>query len=84
LDAWSSSWHLIREAAGAWVDDDATSLGAALAYYSLFSAAPLLLVVVAIAGVVFGEPAAREAILGQIESLIGPASSAAVRMGLED
>ena len=83
MDAWSSSWHLIREAAGAWVDDDATSLGAALAYYSLFSAAPLLLVVVAIAGVVFGEPAAREAILGQVESLIGPASSAAVRMGLE-
>jgi membrane protein len=74
---------LIREAASAWVDDDATSLGAALAYYSLFSAAPVLLVVISIAGVVFGEQAAREAILGQIESLIGPASRDAVRLGLD-
>jgi membrane protein len=74
---------LIREAAEAWVDDDATSLGAALAYYSLFSAAPLLLVVISIAGILFGELAAREAILSQIESLIGPASSAAVKTGLE-
>jgi len=65
------------------VDDDATSLGAALAYYSLFSAAPLLLVVISIAGLLFGEFAAREAILSQIESLIGPASSAAVKTGLE-
>jgi membrane protein len=43
----------------------------------------LLLVVISIAGVFFGEPAARQAILGQIESLIGPTSSAAVRLGLE-
>ena len=83
MQAGPSLWRLIREAASAWVDDDATSLGAALAYYSLFAAAPLLLVVISIAGVIFGESAAREAVLAQIDTLIGPASSAAVRLGLE-
>ena len=43
----------------AWLDDYAPSMGAALAYYTMFSLAPLLLIVIAIAGLVFGQDAAR-------------------------
>ena len=52
------SWlKLVKAAASAWVADYAPSMGAALSYYSVFSMAPLLLVVIAIAGLVFGEDA---------------------------
>jgi membrane protein len=47
-------WILIKAAASSWVDDYAQSMGAALAYYTMFSIAPLLLIVISIAGLVFG------------------------------
>jgi len=50
---------LVRQAVAAWVDDYAPSMGAALAYYTLFSIAPLLLIAISIAGLVFGPDAAR-------------------------
>ena len=52
-------WHLVKDSVSAWIDDYAPSMGAALSYYTLFSIAPLLLIVVAIAGLVFGPEAAR-------------------------
>ena len=48
------AWSLLREAVAAWSDDYAPSMGAALAYYTVFSIAPLLLIVIAVAGLVFG------------------------------
>ena len=45
---------LAKESVTAWIDDDAPSMGAALAYYSLFSIAPLLLIAITIAGLFFG------------------------------
>ena len=51
---------LVKEAGSAWVEDRAASMGAALSYYSVFSVAPLLLIVIAVAGLVFGD-AARSA-----------------------
>jgi membrane protein len=48
------SWSLIKKAASSWVEDYAPSMGAALAYYTVFSIAPLLLIVISIAGLVFG------------------------------
>lgn len=54
-----------------WIDDRASSMGAAIAYYTAFSIAPLLLIVIAVAGLVFGEDAARGAVMGQINDLIG-------------
>jgi len=60
-----------RQAIAAWVDDYAPSMGAALAYYTLFSIAPLLLIVVSIAGLVFGPDAARGEIFGGLRDLIG-------------
>ena len=50
---------MAKQAVAAWIDDYAPSMGAALAYYALFSLAPLLLISVSIAGLVFGPEAAR-------------------------
>ena len=62
----------------AWLDDEAPSMGAALAYYSFFSMAPLLLIVVAVAGLVFGEDAARREIVLQLVGLVGTDGARAV------
>ena len=53
------AWSLARETMSSWIDDYAPSMGAALAYYTVFSIAPLLLIVIAVAGLVFGAEAAR-------------------------
>ncbi|MDO9135462.1 MAG: hypothetical protein Q7U67_20785, partial [Hydrogenophaga sp.] len=59
----NTAWALIRDTINAWLDDYAPSMGAALAFYTLFSIAPLLLIVISVAGLLFGEPAARGEIL---------------------
>lgn len=79
----SPAWPLIRDAAAAWVDDRAASMGAALAYYTLFSVAPLLLIVIAVAGMVFGETAARGEIIAELSDLLGRDGAAAVQALLE-
>ena len=56
-------WQLLKDAVSAWRADFAPSMGAALAYYTMFSIAPLLLIVIAVAGFVFGADAARGEIL---------------------
>ena len=75
LQAW---WQLVKQAGASWIDDYAPSMGAALAYYTAFSLAPLLLIVIAIAGLVFGAEAARGEIFGQLTSLMGRDAAAAV------
>jgi membrane protein len=72
-------WHLIRKSVEAWIDDYAPSMGAALAYYTLFSIAPLLIIAIAVAGLVFNEEAARGEIVAQIQDLIGPEGAIAVQ-----
>lgn len=74
---------LIRRTLSAWIDDDAPSLGAALAYYTMFSLAPLLLIVVSVAGLVFGPDAARGEVFGQIRGLVGDQGALAIQ-GLLD
>jgi membrane protein len=71
-------WHLIKAAASAWSDDYAPSMGAALSYYSVFSMAPLLVIVIAIAGLVFGADAARGEVFGQLRGLMGDPSAKAI------
>lgn len=61
----------LKQAAKAWSDDYAPSMGAALSYYTLFSIAPLLLIVISTAGLVFGEDAARGAIFQQLRGFLG-------------
>jgi membrane protein len=69
---------LLKETADAWSADYAPSMGAALSYYTLFSIAPLLLIVIGVAGVVFGPDAARGEMFGQLAGLIGPDGAKAV------
>ena len=72
-------WHLIKEAASDWSRDRAPRLGAALAYYTVFSLVPFLVVVIAVIGLVFGEEAAQSAILSQIAELVGEQTAAAIK-----
>jgi membrane protein len=76
-------WRLLREALDGWSNDYAPSMGAALAYYTLFSIAPLLLIVISVAGLVFGEQAARGEIMEQLAGLIGAESARTVEQLLE-
>lgn len=69
---------LLKGAARLWSAKHAFQLAAALAFYTLFSMAPLLIIVITMTGVVFGEEAARGEIAAQIEELIGPQAAAAV------
>jgi len=69
---------LLADAGRAWLADRAPTLGAALAYYTLFSMAPVLLIVIAVAGAVFGVDTARTEILGQLQALLGAEGAAAV------
>jgi membrane protein len=69
---------LAKSAFSAWVDDFAPSMGAALAYYTLFSLAPLLLLVISIAGIVFGADAARGEVQAQLGGLIGSDGATAI------
>jgi membrane protein len=71
-------WQLVKAAASSWSDDYAPSMGAALSYYTVFSMAPLLLIVIAIAGLVFGADAARGEIFGQLRGLMGADAAKAV------
>ena len=72
-------WQLVKEAASDWSHDRAPRLGAALAYYTVFSMVPLLVVIIALIGVVFGEEAAQSAIMAQIAHLVGEQSAAAIK-----
>lgn len=61
----------LKQTGTEWSDDKVPRLGAALAYYTIFSIAPLLLIVVAVAGIWFGRSAAQEQILAQVSGLVG-------------
>ena len=69
----------IREAVMEWSRDGATRLAAALAYYTIFSLAPLLIIVIAVAGFFFGHSEARHEILAEMEGLVGPGGTGYLR-----
>jgi membrane protein len=69
-------WELTKETFSEWIDDKAPRLAAALAYYTLFSLAPLLIIAIGIAGLVFGEDAAQGRIMGEVQGMIGPRGAA--------
>ncbi len=73
-----SIFKLIKEAFGEWQQDKASMLAAALAYYTVFSIAPLLVIAIAIAGAVFGQDAAQGEIVSQINQLVGQEGAEAI------
>ncbi len=74
---------LLRQACAAWLDDDAPTLGAALAFYTLFSLAPVLIVAVSVAGLVFGDKAAQGEIVRQFQGLMGTQGATAIEIILQ-
>ena len=68
-------WELTRETAVEWKKDGASRLAASLAYYTVFSLAPLLIIVIAVAGFVFGQTTARDEIFHQMRALMGPSGA---------
>ena len=76
---WRTLTDLFKDAALNWLRDHAQSMGAALAFYTIFSIAPLLLIVISIAGFFFGEEAARGEIFGQLSEMLGTPGALAVQ-----
>jgi membrane protein len=74
---------ILKEAANSWLEDKAPRLGAALAYYTVFSVAPLLLIAIFIASLLFGRGAAQHQIADQIQDLVGEEGGKAIGSILE-
>src|SRR5262245_4933640 len=66
-----AGWDLIKTTTSEWSADEAPRMGAALAYYTMLSVAPLLVVVAAVGGLVYGQEAARGELVQQLEGLVG-------------
>jgi membrane protein len=74
----ADAWALVKDTATGFIDDSALSRGASIAYYTLFSIAPVLLIIVALAGLVFGHDASEGAIVGQLSGLMGDSAAKAL------
>ncbi len=70
---------MLQETVAAYIEDEALSRGAAIAYYTIFSIAPVLVICIAIAGLVFGEEAAQGAMVGQLRGMMGDQAAEAVQ-----
>ncbi len=80
---WSQAWQFVHAAVNAWLDNFAPSMGAAIAYYTMFSIAPILIIAIAIAGMIFGQDAAQGEIVEQIRSIVGTDGAIAVQVLLK-
>jgi membrane protein len=72
------AWKILKIAIDQWFTHRSARLGAALAYYSVFSMGPLLLIVISIAGLFFGADAVRGSLTSQFKSMLGETGSKAV------
>lgn len=77
-NAFKTAFDVLKQTVSDWADDKAPRLGAALAYYTIFSIAPLIVIVIAIAGIWFGKEAAQGQIFGQLSSLVGEQGAEAI------
>ena len=74
----TGAWTLIRDTVKNFIADEALSRGASIAYYTLFAIAPVLLIIIAIAAMVFGREGAQAAIVGQLSGLMGESTAKAL------
>ena len=77
------TWLLVRDCVQAFVDDGAISRGASIAFYTITSLGPVVLVVIAVAGLAFGEDAARGAVSAELSGLMGKASADLVQTAVQ-
>lgn len=75
--------ELLKQTAQHWSADRCPSMGAALSYYTVFSVAPLLLIVISVAGLFLGQDAARGAIVGQVSGLVGERGAEVIQTALQ-
>ena len=76
-------YQLAKQSVSAWIDDYAPSMGAAISYYTVFSIAPLLIIVIAVAGFVWGREAVQGEIVGQLTGLIGKEGATGIQALIE-
>jgi membrane protein len=72
-------WDVVKDTVSDWIKHNASSLGAALSFYTLFSIAPILVIAMAVAGSIFGPHVAETHVLEQMRSLLGDAGAVAVQ-----
>jgi membrane protein len=75
-------FDLLKDAVREWNANRTFHMGAAMAFYAVFSLSPLLLLAVSVAGLIFGEEAARGEVVGQLEGAVGPNVARALEEGL--
>jgi len=73
------AWQVLKETATGWDEDNVARLAASLAYYTLLSVAPLIILAVAVAGLAFGQVAAREHIGGELARVVGAGAAGAIQ-----
>jgi membrane protein len=83
LFSWRAWLALLRETSVEWQKDNCLRLGAALAFYTLLSLAPLLLVTIAIVALVFGDDLAKGEVMGRVEAAVGADAAATLREMVE-
>ncbi|MEO5660209.1 MAG: YihY/virulence factor BrkB family protein [Polaromonas sp.] len=76
-------YPLAKKSVSAWIDDYAPSMGAAISYYTVFSIAPLLLIVIAVAGLVWGREAVQGQLVAQLSGMIGQEGATGIQALIE-
>ena len=76
-------WAITRDAVRLWLDCDAFTYAGALAFYTLFSLAPVVIIAVSVIGLVLGEQAAQGQIVAQLQDLMGREAAVAVEQAVE-
>ncbi len=76
-------WTMTKETFVDYIDDNALSRGAAIAYYTVLSIGPLLVICIAVAGLVFGQEAAQGAIVGQLQGLMGDQAAEIIQTAIK-
>ena len=74
-----NTWTMLKETVSGYIEDNNLSRGAAIAYYTIFSIAPMLVICIAIAGLAFGQEAAQGAIVGQLQGVMGKQGAEAIQ-----
>ena len=76
-------YQLVKKSVNAWINDYAPSMGAAISYYTVFSIAPLMIIVIAVAGFVWGREAVQGEIVGQLSGMIGKQGAEGIQSLIE-
>ena len=64
-------WSVLKKTFNGFIDDKVMKLSASLAYYTVFSIGPMIIVIIYVAGLIYGREAAQGTIFGQIQGLVG-------------